>query len=55
MGEKMRYPCQYCGCCHIWLAAFEPGQGVETWEKLITACVVEGCKIVGEEVENALV
>lgn len=46
------YPCSYCGSCPVWLAAFEPGQGVETWEQLIIECVRRDCRIVGRKVEN---
>ena len=38
------------GDVNIWLAAFEPEQGVETMEKLIIACKAEGCSLVGQEV-----
>ena len=35
MNERLTYPCQYCGSCSIWLAAFEPGTGLDTIEKVI--------------------
>lgn len=46
------YPCNYCGSCPLWLAAFEPDSSVETWEQLIIECVRRGCDIVGKKVEN---
>ena len=46
------YPCNYCGSCSLWLAAFEPNQGLETLEQLIVECVKRGCDLVGKKVEN---
>lgn len=46
------YPCNYCGSCPVWLAAFEPNQDIETWEQLIIECVRRDCRIVGKKVEN---
>lgn len=46
------YPCNYCGSCPVWLAVFEPGQGVETLEQLIVECVKRGCDLVGKKAEN---
>lgn len=34
----MTYPCNYCGCCSVWLAAYEPDTGLDTEEKVIEAC-----------------
>ncbi len=51
--DKMRYPCQYCGSCPIWLAAFEPDTGLDTMEKVIESCLsYYRCPLVGQEVEN---
>lgn len=51
MNEKLTYPCQYCGSCSIWLAAFEPGTGLDTIEKVIAAChKYHNCELVGKEV-----
>ena len=54
---KPTYPCQWCGCCSVWLAAFEPDQGLETMEKVLAACEkYYHCKLPGtpvpEEVLN---
>ena len=54
----MIYPCNYCGCCSIWLAAYEEGTGLDTPEKVIEACKKYfNCKLPGtevpEEVKNA--
>lgn len=46
----MTYPCCYCGSCPIWLAAFEPGSGLETMEDVIETCEAEGCFLVGHKV-----
>lgn len=46
------YPCNHCGSCSLWLAAFEPNQGLETLEQLIAECVKRGCNLVGKKVEN---
>lgn len=46
------YPCNHCGSCSLWLAAFEPNQGLETLEQLIAECVKRGCDLVGKKVEN---
>ena len=51
MNEKLTYPCQYCGSCSIWLAAFEPSTGLDTIEKVIAAChKYHNCELVGKEV-----
>lgn len=44
------YPCDYCGSCSIWLAAYEEGTGLETEEKVIEACKRRGCELVGTHV-----
>ena len=56
-SAKPTYPCQWCGCCSVWLAAFEPDQGLETMEKVLAACEkYYHCKLPGtpvpEEVMN---
>lgn len=49
---KVMAPCQYCGSCSIWLAAFEEGTGLDTMEKVIEACRTHmKCPHVGEEME----
>ena len=50
--HKDTYPCNYCGECSLWLAAFEPGVGIDTWEDLIIQCVKRGCDLVGKKVEQ---
>lgn len=51
----MAYPCNYCGSCPIWLAAFEIPE-LDTEDKLIRACRDRGCSLcemeVGEEDVN---
>lgn len=48
---KLTYPCQYCGSCPIWLAAYEEGTGLETTEQVIAACKkYYNCSLVGQEV-----
>lgn len=50
-AKQPTYPCQWCGCCTIWLAAFEPGQGLETMEKVVAACKkYHNCSLVGQPV-----
>jgi len=51
--HKDTYPCNYCGSCPIWLAAFEPNSGLDTLEKVIIECVRRDCHLVGRKVENA--
>ena len=47
----MKYPCQYCGSCPIWLAAYEEGADLETTEQVIEACKkYYNCPLVGQEV-----
>ena len=46
----MKYPCNYCGSCGIWLAAFEPGTDLDTKERVIGACAKRKCPLVGKEV-----
>ena len=44
------YPCDYCGSCSIWLAAYEEGTDLDTEEKVIEACKRRGCELVGTPV-----
>lgn len=44
------YPCNYCGSCSLWLAAYEPGSGLDTHEQLIEACKRRGCNLVNTAV-----
>ena len=46
----MKYPCNYCGSCPIWLAAFEPGAGLDIDELVINACRKHKCPLLGKEV-----
>lgn len=46
----MTYPCNYCGSCPIWLAAFEPDTGLNTIEDVIEECDARGCPLVGQKV-----
>ena len=32
------YPCQWCGSCPVWLAAYEEGTGLDTPEQIKAAC-----------------
>lgn len=43
------YPCNYCGSCSAWLAAYEIG-ALETHEELIAECKRRGCELVGTHV-----
>ena len=47
---NMEYPCNYCGSCSIWLAAFEEGTGLDSAEKVIEACHKRKCALVGKKV-----
>ena len=48
---KLTYPCQYCGSCPIWLAAYEEDTGLETTEQVVAACKkYYNCPLVGQEV-----
>ena len=50
---KQIYPCQYCGSCPIWLAAYEEGTGLATKEDIIAACKkYYNCLLVGKEIEE---
>lgn len=50
--HKDTYPCNYCGSCPIWLAAFEEGSGLDTMEQVIEACKKYiNCPHLGEEME----
>lgn len=50
MSEKIKryYPCDYCGSCPIWLAAFDHSD-LKTYEDIIKACKAEDCQLVGKE------
>ena len=56
MSEKMKryYPCDYCGECKIWLAAFDHSD-LKTYEDVIEACEATACPLVGQEVKDDLV
>lgn len=52
---NLTYPCNYCGSCPIWLAAFDAPE-LQTYEDIVKACINEDCVLVGQEVkEDALV
>lgn len=54
MEQRAKYPCQWCGSCPIWLAAYEEGTGFDTEEKVIAACKqYYQCELVGKEIENS--
>lgn len=48
----MRYPCNHCGECSIWLAAFNPDTGLVTIADVISECIKTNCKLVGLEVRE---
>ena len=50
--DKWYYPCNYCGSCPIWLAAFDHPD-LQTHEDVIEACDEKGCPLVGQEVLNS--
>ena len=50
--HKNTYPCNYCGSCPVWLAAYEPNTGLDTLEKVIIECARRDCHLVGKKVEN---
>jgi hypothetical protein len=45
----MTYPCDYCGECPIWLAAYDD-ERVDTYEKILAECEKRNCHLVGKEV-----
>lgn len=47
----MTYPCNYCGECPVWLAAYNHPT-LMTYEAVINACEFEGCPLVGQEVKE---
>lgn len=47
----MKYPCNHCGECSIWLAAYEVPE-LATHEQVVAACHKDDCPIVGTEVEE---
>ena len=51
MNEKLTYPCQYCGSCPVWLAAFDHPD-LQTYEDVFEACDDRGCPLVGMEVSD---
>ena len=51
MNENLTYPCQYCGCCPVWLAAFDHPD-LQTYEDVFEACNDRGCPLVGMEVSD---
>ena len=51
MNENLTYPCQYCGSCPVWLAAFDHPD-FQTYEDVFEACDDRGCPLVGMEVSD---
>lgn len=49
MNENLTYPCNYCGSCPIWLAAFDHPD-LKTYEDVIAECEAESCPLVGQKV-----
>ena len=49
--DKWYCPCNYCGECPIWLAAFN-SPSLDTYDKVVEACEASGCPLVGQEVLN---
>ena len=47
--EKWYYPCNYCGNCPIWLAAYETPE-LQTLEDIIKECEKRNCELLGKEV-----
>lgn len=51
MNKYGTYPCQECGECEVWLAAYETTQ-LGTTEKVVNYCKnVKHCPLVGKQVE----
>lgn len=46
-----RYPCNHCGECPIWLAAFD-AEEVKTYDKLIEVCIERKCELFGKVVKE---
>ena len=51
VNENLTYPCQYCGSCPVWLAAFDHPD-LQTYEDVFEACDDRGCPLVGMEVSD---
>lgn len=41
------YPCNYCGSCTAWLAAYDPDGPLTTHQDLLAECHRRRCKLVG--------
>ena len=52
--EPLRFPCNYCGECAIWQAAYIEGSGLETSGDVIAACQAHDCPYVGRLVEEVI-
>lgn len=46
-----KYPCNYCGSCSVWLAAFEEGTGLDTLDAVKAQCRKMKCALVDKEVQ----
>ena len=46
-----RYPCNHCGECPVWLAAYDTEE-VKTYDKLLKVCIERNCDLVGKIVEE---
>ncbi len=49
--EPLHYPCNYCGSCPVWLAAYE-APGLETSGDVIEACKARKCPLVNQPVHK---
>lgn len=50
-GTQLYYPCNYCGSCPVWLAAYE-APGLETSGDVIEACKARKCPLVNQPVSK---
>ena len=48
-----RYPCNHCGECPVWLAAYD-AEEVKTYDELLKVCVERNCELVGKVVKEEL-
>ena len=47
--DNLTYPCNHCGECPIWLAAYNTPE-LQTYEDVCNACKESKCELFGKEV-----
>lgn len=52
--DNLTYPCDYCGECPIWLAAYDAPE-LQTYTDICNTCKTSKCELFGKEVPKDLI